>query len=177
MQKNTGRPISEANRSKIEMDCYDFLDALGILYDRVDHETAETMEKCAEIETVLEAQICKNLFLTNRQKTHFYLLMMPADKPFKTKDLSAQLQVARLSFATAEDMQRLLFVTPGSVSVLALIKDEKNAVQLVIDEDILLERWIGCHPCRNTSTLRFSVEDFTQKLLPALRKIPVRVNL
>ena len=152
---HSGRPSDP--RSAKETACYDLLDSLGIAYDRVDHDAAMTMELCHAAEGVLHISICKNLFLCNRQKTKFYLLLMPGGKPFHTKDLSAQLGCARLSFGPPEDMERLLGVTPGSATVQA--------------------PRFGCHPCINTSSLAFSTQDLTEKLLPALGHAPVLVDL
>lgn len=162
----TGRPTGE--RLEKEMKCYDLLDGLGIEYRRVDHEHADTIEACHAVEKVLEAEICKNLFLTNRQQTDFYLLLMPGDKPFKTKLLSKQLGVSRLSFATPEHMARYLDITPGSVSVLGLMNDSEKAVRLVIDSDLLKAEYFACHPCINTSSLRFTTRELLEKVLPAL---------
>ena len=160
-----------------EQRVYAFLDSLGIDYNRVDHEPAMTMEACEEIDEVLGTSMCKNLFLSNRQETAFYLLLMPADKPFKTKDLSAQLGVARLSFGKAEYMEEYLDITPGSLSILGLMNDKKNNVQLLIDEDILSKELIGCHPCINTSSLSLSVNDMREKIIPALKHAPIIVKL
>lgn len=154
-------------RSSPEADCYELLDRLGTEYARVDHDTADTMEDCIAIEKVLGAKICKNLFLTNRQKTNFYLLLMPGDKEFRTKDLSAQINSARLSFAGAESMQQLLGVTPGSVSVLGLMNDTEHIVTLLIDEDVLRDEYIGVHPCLNRASLRLKTSDLLEKILPA----------
>ena len=142
----TGRPENAAGRLEKEIACYDLLDSLGVSYTRVDHDFADTIEACEAVEQVLGEKICKNLFLCNRQKTNFYLLMMPGEKVFKTKDLSKQLGVARLSFASPEDMLRLLNITPGSVSVLGLMNDKENEVQLVIDKPVLEDEKFGCHP-------------------------------
>lgn len=163
-----GRPQNSDGRLAKEISAYDFLESLNIAFDRVDHEPAMTMEICAEIDKVLGATICKNLFLCNRQQTDFYLLMMPDDKPFKTKNLSQQIGSSRLSFATAEYMQKYLDVTPGSVSVLGLIKDVENTVTLLIDKDILKAEFFGCHPLINTSSLKIKTDDLMNKILPAL---------
>lgn len=163
-----GRPQNSDGRLAKEISAYDFLESLNIAFDRVDHEPAMTMEICAEIDKVLGATICKNLFLCNRQQTDFYLLMMPDDKPFKTKNLSQQIGSSRLSFATAEHMQKYLDVTPGSVSVLGLIKDVENTVTLLIDKDILKAEFFGCHPLINTSSLKIKTDDLMNKILPAL---------
>lgn len=160
-----GRPSDADKRLPKEQKCYDMLDRLGVEYSGVDHEHADTIEVCHEIESTLGAKICKNLFLTNRQQTEFYLLLMPGDKPFKTKLLSKQIGTARLSFASSEHMQELLDITPGSVSVLGLMNDG-GRVHLVIDSDLLKDEFIGCHPCINTSTLRIRTSDILEKFLP-----------
>ena len=128
MELVKGRPADESGRLEKEIKTYDLLDSLQIEYERVDHEALNTMEACAEVDELLQATICKNLFLCNRQKTNFYLLMMPGDKPFKTKELSSQIGSARLSFASPEDMERLLNLTPGSVTIMGLMNDVENKV-------------------------------------------------
>ena len=174
-----GSPAELSGRNDREIRAYRFLDELGVDFDRTDHpdDPATTMEVCAEIDAVLNVRICKNLFLCNRQKTKFYLLIMPGDKPFKTKELSGQMGVSRLSFADETAMGELLDLRPGSVSVLGLINDKDRAVQLVIDEDVLKEEYFGCHPCENTSSIRFKTAALTEKILPALHITPVIVNL
>ncbi|NCC08840.1 MAG: prolyl-tRNA synthetase associated domain-containing protein [Clostridia bacterium] len=169
MELITGRPAANDGRLEKEIRTYDMLDALGIAFERLDHPAAETMEVCEEIDRELHATICKNLFLCNRQQTAFYMLMMPGEKVFKTKDLSAQLGVARLSFATAQQMEALLDITPGSVSVMGLMNDHDNRVRLLIDEDVLKGEYIGCHPCINTSSLRIKTSDLINKFLPAVK--------
>lgn len=177
MELHNGRPASPEGRLEKELRTYDLLDSLGLWYQRLDHPAADTMEVCAEIDVSLKATICKNLFLCNRQKTQFYMLMMPGDKPFKTKELSGQLGIARLSFASAQDMERLLDITPGSVSVMGLANDKEGRVQLVVDEDVLKGEYLGCHPCINTSSLRLYTKDVFEKFLPAVGHRPVVVHL
>ncbi len=172
-----GRPSSVTGRPEKEIRVYDLLDAIAVEYDRVDHEAAMTMEACQEIDRALQATTCKNLFLCNRQETCFYLLMMPGEKKFKTKDLSKQLGVARLSFAGETYMEEFLDITPGSVSVLGLMNDKENRVQLVIDEDVIKSEDFGCHPCINTSSLRIKIADLLEKILPAVAHVPIFVNL
>ena len=172
-----GRPQSNEGRLEKEIRTYDFLDSLGIDYDRIDHEPAMTMEVCEEIDRVLGATICKNLFLCNRQQTDFYLLMMPGDKPFKTKDLSAQIGSSRLSFATPEAMEQYLDITPGSLSVLGLKNDGEKVVRLLIDSDVINGEYIGCHPCINTSSLRIKTGDMMEKIIPAMGHYVTLVKL
>lgn len=155
-------------RLEKEVRVYDLLDQLGITYWRTDHEAAGTMEDCNEIDRILDVLICKNLFLCNRQKTKFYMLMMPGDKPFKTKELSAQIHSARLSFAPEEYMEEYLDITPGSVSIMGLMNDTDNQVQLLVDEDVLQGEFLGCHPCINTSSLKLRTKDVFEKFLPAV---------
>lgn len=162
-----GRPTPGGRLDK-ELRCYDFLDQLGIEYDRADHGYADTIPDCAAVEAVTGAEICKNLFLTNRQQTDFYLLLMPGSKPFKTKDLSHQIDSARLSFAAPEHMERLLDITPGSVSILGLMNDRENRVRLLIDRDLLRDEFLCCHPCINSSTLKLRMADVLETLIPAL---------
>ena len=149
------------------MRTYDFLDGLGIRYQRTDHEPANNMEACNAIDAVLGVIICKNLFLCNRQKTNYYLLMMPGDKKFKTKELSKQINSARLSFAEPEDMLKYLDIEPGAVSIMGLMNDGGHQVRLLIDEDVLKGEEIGCHPCVCTSSLKLKTRDVLEKFLPA----------
>ena len=172
-----GRPADLIGRLQKETAVYELLDSLGIEYLRVDHETADTMEDCAEIDATLGAEICKNLFLCNRQKTEFYLLLMPGDKPFKTKELSGQLGVSRLSFGSPEDMESLLGVTPGSATVLSLMNDTDHRVTLLIDTDVLKSEYIGCHPCVNTSSLKIATRDIIDKFLPKTGHFVTEVTL
>ncbi len=172
-----GRPHDAQARSEKERACYDLLDRLGLEYERIDHERTDTMEACAAVDAVLGATICKNLFLCNRQQTAFYLLMMPADKPFKTKELSRQIASARLSFADADAMERLLGVTPGSVTVLGLMNDTGQAVTLLVDEDLLQGETVGCHPCVNTASLKLKTADVFGPLVQAMHHPPRFVTL
>ena len=168
MELVNGRPETNEGRLEKEIRCYDLLDKLGVEFQRIDHEAAMTMEACAEIDKVLDATICKNLLLCNRQCTAFYLLMIVGDKHFKTSTFSKQIGTSRLSFASAEHMEQLLDITPGSVSVLGLMNDKEKRVQLVIDEDILKGEYFGCHPCINTSSLRLKTDDLLNKIIPAM---------
>ncbi len=177
MEVYEGRPKSCAGRWEQETRTYDLLDRLGIGYLRTDHAPAATMEVCGVLDEALDALICKNLFLCNRQQTAFYLLMMPGNKPFRTRDLSGQLGVSRLSFAGEEHMARYLGLQPGSVSVMGLMNDTDNRVRLLMDEEVLAEEYIGCHPCRNTSSIKLKTTDLLKKFLPAVHHEPIVVRL
>lgn len=167
-----GAPEDIALRQEREKRCYRLLDEAGIPYMRMDHPAADNMEVCARLEKDLEAQICKNLFLCNRQQTDFYLLMMPGDKPFRTRLLSKALGVSRLSFAGEAFMTEFLDLMPGAVSILGLMNDRDCRVRLVADADLKACPFIGCHPCVNTSSLRIAREDMFEKL-PRILKHPI----
>lgn len=173
----TTTPSNLSSRTEMEQRSFTLLDELHISYTYVDHAPALTMEDCVEIDKVLGVKMCKNLVLCNRQKTNYYLLLMPGDKVFKTKELSAQINSARLSFASGEAMEELLGVLPGSASVLGLLKDTEGKVQLLIDNDLLQEEYFGCHPCKNTSSIRFKTEDLLKLVLPQMGHEYIAVEL
>lgn len=164
-----GRPESAEGRTDREMRVYDLLDSLGMEYWRTDHPVANTMEACAEIDLALGTAMAKNLFLTNRQHTDYYLLLMPGDKPFKTKEITKQIGSARLSFATGEEMEQYLDCHPGSASILGLMNDPDNNVRLLVDEDVLKGEYLGAHPCMNTSSLKLRTDEVFGKFLEKVR--------
>lgn len=172
-----GRPGDISSLTEKEINTYKLLDSTGVEYFRVEHEPADTMDICLQIEESLGAGICKNLFLCNRQQTDFYLLMMPSQKVFKTKYLSAALGTSRLSFADARYMKEYLDITPGSVSILGLMNDKENKVQLVVDNELIKEEYIGCHPCINTASLKIKRTDLFGPVLDAMNHSAVFVNL
>lgn len=174
-----GRPCNEEGRLAKEIRVYDLLDSLHIEYERVDHEEANTIEACKEIDEILgeETSICKNLFLCNSQKTKFYLLMLPGSKVFKTKDLSKQIGSSRLSFGSPEFMEKFLDITPGSVSVMGLMNDTDNQVQLLIDREVMEPEFFACHPCINTSSIKLRSKDVLDVYLPKVHHEPIFVEL
>ena len=179
MELYHGSPDNMEGRQDREIRSYKLLDELGVDFVRTDHfdEPATTMEACEKIDAILNVRICKNLFLCNRQKTNFYLLIMPGDKPFKTKELSGQLGISRLSFGEPEYMKKYLDLLPGSVSVLGLMNDHDRKVRLLVDEDLMEEEQFGCHPCVNTSSIRFSTHDLFDRILPAMNVTYTTVQL
>lgn len=177
MELYEGRPETESGREAKEIRVYDLLDRLDIKYQRTDHGPADTMEACNEIDAILDVLICKNLFLCNRKKTKFYLLLMPGTKPFKTKELAGQHGIQRLSFASAEDMEKYLDIRPGAVSVMGLMNDSEHAVQLLVDKHVLDGEYFGCHPCVNTSSLKMKTRDVFDVFLPAVEHEPLFVEL
>ncbi len=177
LELKKGRPFETDHLLQKEIDCYNLLDNLNIPYWHVHHEAHMTMEACQEVDKILDATICKNLFLCNRQQTDFYLLLIPGEKHFATKELSHQLGVSRLSFAKDVHMQQYLNLTPGSVTILGLQYDTENKVRLLIDEDLLQQEYFACHPNINTGSLKFLTSDLINKVIPALHHTPTIVQL
>lgn len=175
MELVEGRP--QDKRIDKEECVYDLLDQLNIEYQRIDHEEANTMEVCLEIEKTLKSTICKNLFLVNSNKSQYYLLMLKGNKKFKTKVISKQINSSRLSFGSDEKMLEYLDITPGSVSLLGLMNDYDFKVQLLMDKDLLQDEYLGCHPCINTSSLRIKMKDVFEKIIPALHHEPIFVEV
>ena len=164
-------------RDEVENRVYECLARLDIPFTRVDHEAAFTMEDCAAISEALEVHICKNLLLTPRNRSAFYLLCLPAEKSFSTKDFSKLIGSSRLSFASEEDLVALLGCHAGSASVLGLMNDTEHRVTLAIDRAVAEDEWFGCHPCKNTSSLRLKTRDVLEKFLPATGHEAVIVDL
>ena len=177
MEIYSGRPEDMTGRLEKEVRVYDLLDRLEIPYERVDHEAAMTMEACRVADEAMGTKMCKNLLLCNRQQTDFYLLLLPGEKVFKTSVLSKKIGSSRLSFADGEHMERLLDITPGSLSVLGLMNDHGKAVRLLIDRELLAEGFIGVHPCVNTSSLKLRLSDLLEKILPAMEHDYTAVEL
>ena len=175
MELVTGRP--QDKRIDKEERVYDLLDQLNIDYQRLDHQEANTMEVCLEIEKNLKSTICKNLFLVNSNKSQYYLLMLKENKKFKTKVISKQINSSRLSFGSDEKMLEYLDITPGSVSLLGLMNDHDFKVQLLMDKDLLQDEYLGCHPCINTSSLRIKMKDVFEKIIPSLHHEPIFVEV
>ena len=163
-----GRPSEESdhNISLDEKIVYDFLDTLNVEYSVLTHPAAATMEECEKIRNRIGVPVFKNLFLTNKQQSQFYLLMIPADKPFKTKYLSSQIGCSRLSFASAENMAEFLHIEPGAVSPMGLIHDKQQKVKLIVDRDLADIDTYACHPCVNTASIIISLNDLLTKVIP-----------
>lgn len=171
-----GRPM-DGGRSAKEERVYELLEKLELPFERMDHEPLYTIEACEAVDKAFGTKMCKNLFLCNSQKTKFYLLLMPGEKRFDTKTFCRQIGSPRLSFADAEFMEKYLDITPGSVSVMGLMNDTEGKVALMIDEAVLSQEYIGCHPCVNTSSLKMKTKDVLEKFLPFVRHEYTAVNL
>ena len=178
MQLYKGRPENEEGRPEKEIRVYDLLDSLRIEYYRIDHAPADGSDPALmdEIESVLDARICNNLFLANRQRTQFCMMMIPSYKRFRSSDISKQAGRSRLHFAEPEYMEEIIDCTPGSASVMGLMNDREKRVQLLVDDDVLNAEYVGCHPCINTSSLRIKTQDLFEKVLPAMEHDYIEVH-
>ena len=172
-----GAPINTADRLDKEIRTYNLLDELGIIYERIDHDAAYTIAACEEIDKLFGTPLCKNLLLCNSQKNKFFMLLLPGDKPFDTKELRNQIGSSRLSFAPGEYMEELLDITPGSLTVLGLANDKDNKVTLILDKDVISQPYICCHPCVNTSSLKIKTEDILNVFIPYTKHSPLFVDL
>ncbi len=161
---------------KAECVC-DYLKNLGIDYLIKTHDSAETLEKCAEIEKMIDGRICKNLFLQTTNGSAYYLLMMDSSKKFVTKEVSKALGSSRLSFSNGDKMEEMLRTAPGSLSITSLIFDKENKVSLAIDEDVLKEEFICCHPCDCTATLKIKTSDIVDILIPSFGRTPIIIKI
>ncbi len=172
-----GKPENEEHRLEKELRCYAMLEACGIAYERIDHAPMATVEDCTEVEKMFGIPICKNLFLCNTQKTRFYLLVLNGHKRFRTREVSEQLKSPRLSFGNPALMESFLDVTPGSVSLLGLMNDRENQVQLVMDRALLEEEFLAFHPCINTSSLKIRTRDIMDTILPQVHHEAIFVDI
>ncbi len=96
------------------------------------------------------------------------MLLLSGNKKLSAKSIAKQIGSSHLSFASDEDMETLLFTTPGAVSILGLIYDKENKVKLLIDKDVIQADYIGCHPCENTCSLKIRTKDILEVLLSAI---------
>ncbi len=164
----TGVPSNLDDRGKEEQAVYRLLTKLNIPFIRADHEALFSRDGYEEISKAIGAMVCKNLFLANRQQTEFYLLRMPGDKKFKTKELSNQIHSSRLSFGNQEALEKYLHAEKGYCSILDLRNDTENKVKLLIDKDLLEKESVGVHPCINTSSLAIQWKDLLEVFLPGI---------
>lgn len=145
---------------------YRLLEQLAIPYSRTEHPEASSMEDLAAVEVELGAPFCKNLFLCNRQKTSFYLLLIREDKRFRTAEVSKLIGASRLSFGEADKLYELLGVRPGAITPLGLVFDREKQVRLLVDRDLLSCDEICVHPCVNTASVALKTSDLFEKYFP-----------
>ena len=146
------------------MDIYQLLDDLNIQYEKYEHDAVFNCDEADDLRLEIDGISTKNLFLRDRKGKRHFLLVIQSDKSLDLKSLSEVLGVKALSFASAERLDKHLSTTPGSVSILDILKDSDGVVDLVLDEAVANSQSLQCHPYTNTATLNISLEDI-QKLL------------
>lgn len=145
---------------------YQTLDALSIPFESVDTDEAITMENCVLIEENLNMKMVKTLFLCNRQQTSFYLFITKGDKPFRSKDFSTALGVARVSFAPSKKMDTMLGTKIGAATVFSALLDKNNIVQIIFDKDVLAEKYYGCSDGTTTGYIKIETDKILHTFLP-----------
>lgn len=164
-------------KSDLEKRIYEKLSELNISFDRVDNDTVETMEECVEINNKLGTEIRKTIIVCNDKKTKFYLVVLPAEKRFDSKLFRDKMQCSRVSFAKAEDMQELLNILPGSATVMSIINDKENIVQVVIDKEVATSEYFGCNTGENTRHIKIKTSDLINNFLNNTNHEPIIIDL
>ena len=129
------------------------LDELGIKYYYYEHPLAKTMEDCEGIGADVGAKHFKNIYACDHTETNFFIIIIRADKKFRTSEVSRKLGVSRLSFCTDEMLQENLGVVSGAVTPLALMNDKEHKTLLVVDKDILRDEMVCCHPLTSDASV------------------------
>ncbi len=146
------------------MAIYSLLDQLAIPYQRIDHPPVFTCEEASTLLPDLPAAKTKNLFLRDPKSERLFLVVSPEESRVDLKALAARLGVKRLSFGSPERLDAVLGLTPGSVTLLAMVRDSEQAVELVVDESIWQAEQVQCHPLVNTATLIIRLDDVRRLL-------------
>ena len=165
-EKTTKLP--ETFNSELEERIFKKLDELKIEFELVENDPADTMEDCIEIDKKLGAEIRKTVVVCNRQKTVYSLVVMPANKRFETKVFAQKMECARVSFASTDDLLDKIGVVPGSASVLCIIKDENNEVQVVIDKEVADSEYFACNISDSRRHIKIKTKDLLEVILPHL---------
>jgi Ala-tRNA(Pro) deacylase len=155
-------------RNDTEDKVYELLKKLNISYERVENDVVETMEECKEIDIALGTEIRKSIFLSNAKKTSFFLVVLPADKQLDTAALAKKIGVGKLTFASEDAMVKHLGTHPGSATIMGLINDVDEYVQLIMDKAVAEAEWFGCNPGINTAHLKVRTTDILKKFLPQI---------
>lgn len=155
-------------KTPLEKAVYAKLAELGIAYERVETGEVITMEQCADINAKLNMNMVKTLFLCNRQQTEFFLFVTAGDKPFRTKEFSVALDIARVSFAPPELMESVLGTKIGAATVFSVLLESARNVHLVLDRDVAESEWFGCSDGTTTCYMKLRTADIFERFLPAV---------
>ena len=165
------------NGTELENKVYDTLEKLNIKYERIDNDEVNTMEECIAINDTLNTEIRKSILLCNSKKTTFFLVVLPANKSLDTNLLAKKIGINKLSFASDDKMFELLGTTPGSLSIMGIIKDIDDYVQVILDKEIINSEYFGCNDTKNTTHLKIKTNDLINKFLPYTKHKPLIIDL
>ncbi len=156
-----------------EADLFAFLDARGIAHTTVRHPPVFTVDEGADLKAQMPGGHTKNLFLKDK-KGALFLLCAIAETRVDLNAVAKAIGAARFSFGAANLLLEHLGVTPGSVTLFALINDPERRVTLLLDEALLAHDPVNFHPLRNDATTAISPEGMLA-FLGALGRAPIRL--
>lgn len=145
---------------------YECLQILHIPFTRVDTDVAISMDDCVAINERLGVDMVKTLFLCNRQKTRFYLCILPGSKAFRASDFSRALDVPRVSFAPSDLLESMLGTKIGAATVFGALQDVTGSVRIIFDQEVASAAWYGCSDGTTTSYLKLRTDDVLHRILP-----------
>ncbi len=160
-----------------ELQLYKDLAALGIAFSAYEHSAVFTVAESRQHNDAMPGAHTKNLFLKDKAG-QFFLVTVPAEARVDLKALPIAIGSGRISFGNADDMQRLLGISPGSVTALAAINDAGGQVHFVLEISLMQAATINCHPLRNNATLGLAPDDLVRALTywghaPQITHIPL----
>lgn len=158
------------------MDIYDFLKENGIAFERHDHPAVFTCEEVNTLVPELDGVKTKNLFLCDDKGRRHFLVTVRDTKTVDLKRLARTLEVKKLRFASARRLEKHLNLTPGSVTLMALINDRQNQVTAIVDQSVWDAPAVQCHPLVNTSTLVIPKKDL-QRFMEATAHKPLILDV
>ena len=141
-----------------KQETYDYLTNCGIDYEVTEHEAVFNMEELKAVELPYPEADAKNLFVRDDKKRNYYLITVKGDKRVDLKQFQKDHGTKRLSFASADDLMRIMKLIPGAVTPLGLLNDEERKVKLFLDADFG-GGLVGVHPNDNTATVWMKAAD------------------
>lgn len=145
-----------------KQEVYEFLQAQGVTYEVTEHKAVYNMDELAEVELPYPEADAKNLFVRDDKKSSYYLITVRGSKRVDLQEFRKAYGTRRLSFASAEDLKRLLGLFPGSVTPLGLLNNTEKNVKLFLDSDFGEDDLIGVHPNENTATVWLKAGDLVR---------------
>lgn len=143
-----------------KQEIYNFLQEKNIWHEITEHKPVYNMEDLSQIDIPYPEADAKNLFVRDDKKRNYYLISVKGDKKIALKEFKQRNNTRSLSFASENDLMKILQLIPGAVSPLGILNDDELKVQIYIDKDFMNDsHLIGVHPNDNTATVWLKVED------------------